>query len=609
MTAQEEIQAEKMQLDTSGRAAGFAAFLRAIALVSPLLLPPAASAVDLWAAPAPVCDACSIPQEAYKYLDANTACVAESPPFQEDACYKNARNYRNAAGPQTQSECDVDIECWCGFCEIGSNHPTLLTVYAGRLTSKRVQTCPSGTTPQGGRCDQDTAKGKGPCRDCELAKANPVNAASGNKYQGETAYRAASGGLELVLFYNSQAGSTYFRTGAFGTQWSARYLTAVRDSAQGIVALNRGDGRELEFRTPPSGNIWLHDADIADKLEKLVDGWRYTAAEADEVELYDAGGKLLSITNRAGLQQVMTYSTASTPASIAPEAGLLITVTDPFGRQLNFTYNAQKRINKMTDPAASEYLFEYDGPSGPAAAKNLTKVTFPDTKTRVYFYSEAAQINGGASCSSPSPVLVNALTGLNDESNNRYATWTYDCQARVTSSQHALGVELYSFDYGTGAATVVLDPRNTSRTVGLQRILGVAKGSGTTQPAASGQGTISNAATYDANGNPATRTDFNGNRTNYAYDLARNLETLRTEGLTSSGGTTPQTRTISTAWDANFRLPTQIAEPLRITTNVYDPDGSQCGARGALCSRSIQATTDASGAQGFSATPTGSPRI
>src|SRR2546427_7807111 len=48
------------------------AFLRAIALVSPLLLPPAASAVDLWAAHAPVCDACSFPEEAYKYLDANT---------------------------------------------------------------------------------------------------------------------------------------------------------------------------------------------------------------------------------------------------------------------------------------------------------------------------------------------------------------------------------------------------------------------------------------------------------------------------------------------------------------------------------------------------------
>ena len=57
-----------------------------------------------------------------------------------------------------------------------------------------------------------------------------------------------------------------------------------------------------------------------------------------------------------------------------------------------------------------------------------------------------------------------------------------------------------------------------------------------------------------------------------------------------------------------FRLPTGIAEPLRITTNVYDPDGSACGARGMLCSKSIQATTDANGSLGFSAVPTGTPR-
>src|SRR5207249_1824766 len=136
-----------------------------------------------------------------------------------------------------------------------------------------------------------------------------------------------------------------------------------------------------------------------------------------------------------------------TPASIAPAAGLLIAVTDSFGRQLGFTYNAQRRVNSMTDPAGGQYLFEYDGSGGPAGAGNLTKLTFPDTKTRVYIYKEAAQINGGAACSSPSPVLNNALTGLSDENDSRYATWTYDCQVRVTSSVHALGVGLYSFNY------------------------------------------------------------------------------------------------------------------------------------------------------------------
>ena len=57
-----------------------------------------------------------------------------------------------------------------------------------------------------------------------------------------------------------------------------------------------------------------------------------------------------------------------------------------------------------------------------------------------------------------------------------------------------------------------------------------------------------------------------------------------------------------------MRLPTDVAEPLRITTLVYDSDGTQCGARGALCSKSIQATDDISGSQGLSATPVGAPR-
>jgi YD repeat-containing protein len=115
-------------------------------------------------------------------------------------------------------------------------------------------------------------------------------------------------------------------------------------------------------------------------------------------------------------------------------------------------------------------------------------------------------------------------------------------------------------------------------------------------------------ASFDANGNIASTTDWNGNRTDFTYDLIRNLETQRVEGLTASDTPTPETRTVSTAWDANYRLAAQVAEPLRVTTSVYDPDGTACGARGALCSKTIQATTDSSGSLGFSATPSGAAR-
>lgn len=109
------------------------------------------------------------------------------------------------------------------------------------------------------------------------------------------------------------------------------------------------------------------------------------------------------------------------------------------------------------------------------------------------------------------------------------------------------------------------------------------------QPGGSGCGPAAEAITYDANGNVASRSDFNGKKTTYAYDLARNLETSRTEGLSGAGAALPETRTITTSWHASWRLPVQVNEyagasasgnPLRRTQLAYDE-------RGNVVSRSI----------------------
>jgi YD repeat-containing protein len=592
--------------------------LGSLFVVLAIASPAPAHATDVWEAhTGDPC--CGLPDSLYKYLDADTACRGEVQPHPSLACTITFWDtLRNSAGPQTPGYCAVDWQCLCGDCIIGTPEDPRnfhSAGFAGKFTGRKLRTC-SGATPNEflGQCFEDTPKSKGPCKDCDLAKANPVNIGSGNKFQSETVYRDGQGQLQLVLFYNSQAGSSYFEKGLFGTHWSSRYSVAVRDSGQGIVAVHRPDGRDLRFQAPASGNLYLGDADNVERLEKLTDaigtflGWRVTSGDNDEVEEFDATGNLRLIRTRAGLQQNMAYSTRSTPPSIAPWAGLLVTVTDAFGRRLSLTYDALGRVNKMTDPAGGEYLFAYDTSGGPAGAGNLSRITFPDATFRTYFYREAANVNGGVACTAPSPVLSNVLTGITDEKGTRYATWTYDCQARATSSTHVLAADAYTFDYGSGTSTSYVDPLGTRRSAAIQRILGVALGTGTTQASSSGASTVSTAVTRDANGNRTSLTDFNGNRNNFTYDLARNLETSRTEGLTAAGEVTPHTRTISTEWDRNFRLPARIAEPLRITTNVYDPDGSQCGARGALCSKTIQATADADGAQSFSATPTGTPR-
>lgn len=226
----------------------------------------------------------------------------------------------------------------------------------------------------------------------------------------------------------------------------------------------------------------------------------------------------------------------------------------------------------MTDPTNGVTQYTYD------TAGNLTAVIYPDGKTRAYHYNEQAYTSNTN--------LPNALTGITDENGVRFATYTYDTQGRAVVTEHAGGVERYVLGYSTdGTNTIVTDPLNSQYTHHFQTILGVAKSTGQSQPAGSGCGAASSAITYDVNGNVASRADFNGNKTCYAYDLTRNLETARIEGL-GSGSSCPadllsytpaansSERKILTTWHVNFRLPTLIAESKRETKYVYDTRGN-----------------------------------
>src|SRR5690606_17696537 len=113
---------------------------------------------------------------------------------------------------------------------------------------------------------------------------------------------------------------------------------------------------------------------------------------------------------------------------------------------------------------------------------------------------------------------------------------------------------------GNPTTTVVTDARGNSNTYNFTTLLGVVKSTGSTQPAGSGCAASASALTYDANGNVSSRTDFNGNKTTYVYDLSRNLETSRTEGLAPTGNATSETRTLTTSWHPTWRLPTLVSE-------------------------------------------------
>lgn len=413
---------------------------------------------------------------------------------------------------------------------------------------------------------------KNPPNGCPSIR-NPIQPNTGNKTQSELDYVSATTyPLNFIRYYNLyQRGGLVLGANWLGTP-QPRILSTP--SLTQVIVL-RPSGLKLPFNA--STGQWFTSVDVKDVLIELRDtnfvrtGWTYKEDATGDIETYDANGKLLSVADRSGFTKTFSYSTASTPSNIAPVPGLLITVTDALGRSLNFSYDSSSRLKTMTNPAGGSYTYSYttDGNN------NLLSVTYPDNKVRTYHYENTT--------------FLNALTGITDENSNRFATWGYNTIGKANSSEHAGAVEKSTLVYNIDASgnptnTVVTDPGTGAvRTYNFSTVLGVVKNTGQSQPAGSGCAAASSALTYDANGNVSSRKDFNGNKTTYVYDMARNLETSRTEGLTSSGATTSATRTITTTWHATWRLPLVISEytgptatgtPLKKTTYVYDTKGN-----------------------------------
>lgn len=405
---------------------------------------------------------------------------------------------------------------------------------------------------------------------CKPLVSNPINAATGNKVQLEIDYEGiGTFPLRIVRLYNSQLNKHRLDQAIVGANWTMNYGQIVSywpTMTPNTVHLIRADGNVIEFRK--NGFVWISDADESGQLIQLTDsnsnltGWKFTQSN-DTVEEYDAVGKLQTITNRAGLTQTFAYGISSASGG-DDDPDTLDTVTGPFGRTLKFSYDANKRIEILTDPENQEYRYAYD------TDNNLESVTYPDetpgdpsdNPMRIYHYEDTQMGNNGYGNYLLYP---HALTGITNENNDRFATWTYDLQGRAYMGVHAGGVEQTTIDYtylhdATDARVKVTNPLGKDTTYHLtvvQGVIRVTQVEGHATPSCVG---ANQNYTYDANGNRDTVTDWKGNVTDLDYD-ARNLEIQRIEAQ----GTAEQ-RTIQTQWHATFRVPTQI--------DVYDNTGT-----------------------------------
>ena len=404
------------------------------------------------------------------------------------------------------------------------------------------------------------------------------------------------------------------------------YLSrSFRVFGAGADLIRRGRPNEVQLWAPSNdvravgfiqvGGSYTPDNNQKYRLRRFVSdqgvptAWVVTTPD-NMVETYDANGFLRRRETVRGEGAQFLFS-ANRP----------VAMVDDLGRKLQFEYDGFGRLSAFVDPAGQRTSYGYQGASSclDGSCNNLVSVTYPGNVTRRLLYNESA-LTGGAN-------LPYALTGIVDENAWRLSSYRYNAIGEAIASNRwsapAVAVDNVSIAR-VGTSRDVTDARGTTRRYSFTGNFAQYQLASASQPAGSGCGPSSSAIAYDAQDNVTSRDDFAGNKICYAYDLSRNLETKRVEGLTaaavcSTALSSPPTgaRLISTQWHPDWRLETRIAEPKKLTTITYNGQGATCAPSTVLvdgkppavvCTRTEQATTDETGASGFAATVTGTAR-
>lgn len=239
---------------------------------------------------------------------------------------------------------------------------------------------------------------------------------------------------------------------------------------------------------------------------------------------------------------------AGVSASTCAIKGTLIAVTDGRGRRLTFVYQpalsipdyVPPRLLGIEDDTGPRVSYQYD--SLGRLSQAIYNEGSASQTSRTYLYGEAANLcndgNGNATLPCPTVGFPNLLTGMVDESGNRFLDVTYDNHGRATSSRHPAGADKVVLAYTTASAQVTM-PDGELRTYAYGNQLFPRLGDYTV----SGSGlTFASHRLYDGSDRLSQLTDARGTVTKYGYDSYH--ETSRIEAFGK-----PEQRTRQTDWD------------------------------------------------------------
>jgi RHS repeat-associated protein len=395
-----------------------------------------------------------------------------------------------------------------------------------------------------------------------------------------------------------------------GSGWAVTDLQQIHPQADGGVLLTSGDGTALFFLGGP--DTFTSPARDFSTLIRSPDG-TYARSLKDGTTIhfnaqglqtsvvdrnsnitsyaYDAGGKLIAITDPIGLVTTLTYS-----------SGKLQRITDPAGRQTLFQFDSAGNLSRISNPDNTFLTYGYDGQG------HITQAIDERGNGTIYAYDFAGRFKqstkpggetrsvvptklqgladtgaGQGTPTHPAPIVQTQDAGASVTDGKGNATrYVLDSLGQIISQSDALdqtttiqrdanglptritrpngAVSTMTYDT-KGNLLTSIDPMGAATTFTYESNFNQVK----TIRDPKGNTTTIN---YDANGNPIEIIDALGRRTQMTYD-SRGLLT----SVISAVGTSVQTTTTFTH-DARGNLLTTTNPQGDVTTFAYDNAGN-----------------------------------
>jgi len=291
-------------------------------------------------------------------------------------------------------------------------------IWRSQQWKERSVACPEHMGFNGEECvAQSVAATSGtsvPCDKCDM-RGNPVSVVTGSKVQREEDLS-----LGWIDIYRTLT-SSYQTEGGMGGYWTHNLNVRKYGDASSMAGVVYPGGSVVSFlsREAIDGSGAKLRTDGSDSILSLEDG----------LYRFNSSGRLYRIDRFAG----------DTVSIAFDDRNRIARVVHSSGRSIQFEYAGG------VGPGESDlaHIQDQDGPLvtyGYDEQHRLVSATYRDGSARHYLYEH--------------PNYSYALTGIEDETGTRYATYTYNADGLAISSEHAGAAQKSGFQYQSDGATL-----------------------------------------------------------------------------------------------------------------------------------------------------------